>query len=117
MIDPDMLARERVLRQKRANGEAEIGPPGTRGVTINFATWRDRELPDRKWLVPGWLPIGHVATLYGDGGTGKSLLAQQLMTACAIGSCWLGLQTMHCPAYGVLCENSCDERATADDDR
>lgn len=110
MIDPDMLARERVLRQKRANGEAEIGPPGARGVTINFPTWRDRELPDRKWLVPGWLPIGHVATLYGDGGTGKSLLAQQLMTACAIGSCWLGLQTMHCPAYGVLCEDSCDEK-------
>jgi RecA-family ATPase len=80
-----------------------------RGVVIDFPAWQGRPLPEREWLVPGWLPLRHVTSLYGDGGTGKSLLAQQLMTASAIGASWLGLQTMRCRTYGLLCEDGYDE--------
>ena len=34
--------------------------------------------PKRKWIIPGWLPLGRLGTLAGHGGTGKSRLALQL---------------------------------------
>ena len=42
---------------------------------------------------------------YGDGGTGKSLLAQQLMTACATGLEFLGYEVLQCPVLGIFCED------------
>ncbi len=42
-------------------------------------------IPERRWLVPDWIPQGQVTLLGGDGGVGKSLLAQQLMTSLALG--------------------------------
>lgn len=56
-------------------------------------------------MVRDWMPWGYVTALYGDGGTGKSLLAQQLMTACVIGQSWLGLETTPCSAVGLFCED------------
>jgi RecA-family ATPase len=56
-------------------------------------------------MVREWIPWGHVTALYGDGGTGKSLLAQMLMTACVIEKHWLGLDTTPCPAIGLFCED------------
>ena len=53
-------------------------------------------IPPRRWLVDGWIPMGAVTMLAGDGGVGKSLLAMQLATACAIGQPWLGQHTMSC---------------------
>jgi RecA-family ATPase len=50
-----------------------------------------------------------VTGLYGDGGLGKSLLAQQLVTATAIGRPWLGLPVMHVRSLGVFCEDHEDE--------
>lgn len=48
--------------------------------------------PQRHFLVPGanLLPVRNVSALYGDGGTGKSLLALQLAVAVASGTSWLG---------------------------
>ncbi len=40
--------------------------------------------------VPGLIPAGNVTLLAGDGGTGKSLLAQQLADATVMGGTWLG---------------------------
>jgi len=45
--------------------------------------------PERNWVIKEWLPKGYVTAIYGDGGVGKSLLSQQLMTAVATGSPWL----------------------------
>lgn len=78
---------------------------GGQGVVVNFAEWQGRSIPSREWLVPGWLPLRHVTSIYGDGGTGKSLVAQQLMTSCAIGAPWIGLQTSRCRTYGLFCED------------
>ncbi len=66
-------------------------------------------IPPRRWLVDQWVPEGKVTALYGDGGTGKSLLAQQLMTACALGHDWLGLKTTPGRAIGLFCEDDNDE--------
>jgi len=67
------------------------------------------EPPQREWLIKDWLPRGYVTALYGDGGIGKSLLAQQLMTCLATGKPWLGLETRSLRVYGVLCEDDENE--------
>ena len=63
----------------------------------------------RDWIVEDWLPFGHVTISYGDGGVGKTLLAQQLMTACASGTYWCGLTTRRCRVFGLFCEDDAAE--------
>lgn len=66
-------------------------------------------VPDRKWIVPDWIPHGAVTMLGGDGGLGKSLLVQQLMTACATGRKWLGLPVSPMKVLSIFCEDDGDE--------
>jgi AAA domain len=66
-------------------------------------------IPPRRWIVQDWLPYGHVTLNYGDGGTGKTLLAQQLMTSCATGLPWCGLEAQRCRVFGFFCEDDGDE--------
>jgi len=68
-----------------------------------------KPLPERVWIVQDWLAIGHVTLNYADGGTGKTLLAQQLMTSCATSTPWLGLAVERCPSLGIFCEDDNDE--------
>lgn len=76
---------------------------------INPARWDGVPVPVRPWIVEDWIPQGYVTALYGDGGMGKSLLAQQLLTACATDKPWLGIETTLCPALGLFCEDEEDE--------
>jgi hypothetical protein len=62
-------------------------------------------VPARQWIVPDWIPVGVATGLYGPGGLGKSLLAQQLITAVAIGGHWLGLPVMPVRSLAVFCED------------
>ncbi len=50
-----------------------------------------------------------VTVLSGDGGTGKSLLALQLATACATGRSFLGQAVMACKVLVIACEDERDE--------
>jgi hypothetical protein len=78
-------------------------------VTINpRLTWCE-PAPPRSWIVPGWFPRGYVTGFYGDGGIGKTLAAQLLMTCVAIGSPWFGIEVEHGRALGVFCEDDVDE--------
>jgi RecA-family ATPase len=65
--------------------------------------------PPRRWLVPSWIPDRVTTLLYGDGGTGKSLLALQLMTAAASGTQWLGLPVDRRRVFALFCEDEEDE--------
>lgn len=75
---------------------------------IEPGTWTTPP-PPRKWVVDGWIPSGVVSAKYGDGGIGKTLSSQQLMTAVATGMDWLGLPTRRGRALGVFCEDDEDE--------
>jgi len=66
-------------------------------------------IPEFKWLLEDWIPWGYVTALYGDGGTGKSLLAQQLMTVIATGKSFFGIPTTSCRVLGYFCEDKDDE--------
>ena len=48
-------------------------------------------------------------SLYGSGGEGKTLLAQTLATACAIGAKWLGLTVRQCNSILFFAEDDIDE--------
>lgn len=79
------------------SGAAEAQPPsegsGSGGWPVVYASsWHGVEAPPRRWCVPRFIPDHVVTLLYGDGGTGKSLIAQQLATCCALGLPFLGIE-------------------------
>lgn len=76
---------------------------------VSPASLKGLPVPGRQWIVPDWLPCGVVTGLYGDGGLGKSLLAQQLQTAMGLHQAWLALPVEPGASLGVYCEDSLDE--------
>lgn len=92
---------EAVRRQLVADAEALDVRPASR--------WADREIPPRRWVWDGWIPVGQTTALYGDGGVGKTLLAQQMLTATATGQPFLGQAVMPGRALGIFCEDDEDE--------
>ncbi|GAA4250635.1 AAA family ATPase [Azospirillum formosense] len=67
------------------------------------------DIPPRRWMVRDWMPWGQTTALYGDGGLGKSLIAQMLMASAATGRQWLGLEVEMCRALAIFCEDDADE--------
>jgi RecA-family ATPase len=76
---------------------------------IDPTAWHGQPVPDRDWIVNGWLPQRQVSSIYGDGGTGKSGIVQQLGTCLAINRSWLGLPTTPGRALIISCEDDEDE--------
>ena len=76
---------------------------------VDPLTLAGQPIPERRWIVPGWIPHGAVTMLGGDGGVGKSLVAMQLATACATGNPWLGQPAMRCKVLAVFCEDDAAE--------
>jgi RecA-family ATPase len=68
--------------------------------------WQGLALPQRDWLVKDLISAGTVTMLSGDGGLGKSLLLQQLLTAAALGKDWLGFETKRVRTWGMFCEDA-----------
>ena len=96
----------------RATSEREVAPQlaGCKPPSpISPVSLKGLPIPARQWIVRDWLPCGVVTGLYGDGGIGKSLLAQQLQTATALGSSWLALPVERGATLGIYCEDSLDE--------
>jgi RecA-family ATPase len=76
---------------------------------IDFATLPDVEPPPRRFLIQEWLPDGCLSSLYGPGGVGKSLLAQQAATCLATGRDFLGMKVDQTPVLGLFSEDDDDE--------
>jgi RecA-family ATPase len=76
---------------------------------INPLSLQGIDIPQRKWIVDQWIPEDCVTSLYGDGGSGKSLLAMQLMTAASISKSWIGEQVKPVRSIGIFCEDTIDE--------
>jgi RecA-family ATPase len=93
------------LRTARPNGAAT--PPPLR--VVNPCEFQGQPVPERQWIVQDWVPCGVATALYGPGGCGKSLLAQQLMTAVALGKPWLGVPVSPARSIGLFCEDDEDE--------
>jgi RecA-family ATPase len=76
---------------------------------IDFARFKGKAIPERQWVVPAWAPSGTATLLYAAGGTGKSMLTQQLATATAIGGDWLGMSVQECKAFCYFAEDDDEE--------
>jgi len=124
------------MRQAPGIGEASLTTkfPSNDAARMGGVAWRPESLPSpprlvitkpptlqgsppaRQWIVRDWLPCGFVTGLYGDGGLGKSLLAQQLQSSTATGLPWLGLSVETVTSLGVYCEDSPNELWRRQDD-
>jgi DNA-binding transcriptional ArsR family regulator len=88
-----------------------------RGVTP-VTLLRFAEMPPpgpREYLVEDLVPKKHTTTIYGDGGSAKSILALSLATAVAGGAeRWMGRQVQNCPVlYGDFELDSDEQRRRA----
>lgn len=66
-------------------------------------------IPTRLWVLEGLIPSRTITSLYGDGGTGKSLLSIQLAICLATGSPFLGMPVKKHRVFAVYCEDDHDE--------
>jgi RecA-family ATPase len=100
-------------KQMREDAAAKPGSLWTSGTVddraINPVDWAAKPVPPRLWVVDQWIPLGVPTAIYGDGGTGKSLIGQGLMTSCALRAPWLGIATPQCRSFGYFCEDEEDE--------
>lgn len=87
--------------------EEDAGAAGLRSFPASDLG--DAEPPAQRWLVPDLIPAGTVTMLYGDGATGKSLLALQLCAALATGTDWLGFQVGQGRAMFLTAEDEREE--------
>jgi RecA-family ATPase len=71
--------------------------------------WAGKDVPERKWVVPGLIPAGTVTMISGDGGLGKSLLMLMLQVAASLGVDWLGRPVPQIRSIGIYGEDSDDE--------
>ena len=73
-------------------------------IPIRFVEGED--IPPRGWIVhDGWIPTRKTTSIQGDGGDGKTTLAQQLQSSCATALPWLGLRVEECVSIGFYTED------------
>lgn len=87
-------------------------PPATRLPAIRIVDASSRaglKPPPREWLVSEMIPAGVPTLLYGDGGSGKSLLAAQLAVAVSSTGRWLGRDVKRGGVLFVSAEDDQDE--------
>ena len=76
---------------------------------VDPRTLQGLAVPERRWIVRDWLPLGYVTGLFGPGGTGKSLVALQTQTSLAVGKPLFGIPVEARRSIGVYCEDDEDE--------
>jgi RecA-family ATPase len=77
---------------------------------IDVGQWDGKVVPEREWVVPGWILPRAVTLIAGAGGTGKSLLLQQWLSAIALGDVFMGVRgATPVPTLYVNCEDDVEE--------
>ncbi|GGE04854.1 RecA-family ATPase [Gemmobacter megaterium] len=96
-------------RPRDARAQPPASPGGRKSRFRSAAELDGKPIPPRCWLVPDLIPQHVVTALYGDGGTGKSLLAKQLAVAVVTGGKWLGRDVTSGPVVFLSAEDDDDE--------
>lgn len=71
-----------------------------------LSDWDDREIPDRLWVVPDWIPREQVTGIYGPPGVNKTDFLIQLLMALSEGLVFMGYQLERLPVFGLFCEDT-----------
>lgn len=77
--------------------------------TMNLASFSGVPVPARQWIIEDMMPARVITSLYGEGGTGKSLLALQIGVCLASGAPLFGIPIRKHRVLGVFCEDEMDE--------
>ena len=71
--------------------------------------WADRDVADREWIVPGWIPRLQATGVYGVGGVNKTDLMIQMLLCRSAGLSFLGFDLEPSPVLGLFCEDTEEE--------
>lgn len=108
-LDKAVEVYQRKRAAKPAAAAAYVAPEvSSDDVPIHVPDLTGQPAP-REWVAESWIPKGVITGLSGDGGMGKTLLAQQLLYAAGTGGEWLGMTIPKMRALGVFCEDDRDE--------
>jgi RecA-family ATPase len=107
----DVLRQDGVARLREVIDAGGAAPVTPRPIAfINPAQWHGQDVPRRKWLVPHRIPLANVTMVSGDGASGKTTIALQLVVATVRGTDWLGSMVDHPgPAVFMTAEEDEDE--------
>ena len=89
MARDDRVASLREYLDGELTKAAQPSPPKRIGRALEWQELEQATPPERQWLIPFWLPCGNAALLAGKAGSGKTLIAQHLGTALALGADYL----------------------------
>lgn len=108
---PDGFEADNVLALRPFAPYAEEAPrdDGPLPGVCNPADWIGEHIPERRFIIPGWIVRGSCGLLSGQEGVGKSLLAQQMATCAALGRNFLGLEIARVKTIYITCEDPMDE--------
>lgn len=80
--DPDAWLAARLREPEQREDDHEL--PRVPWVDVRLSDWAGRAVPERRWIVPDWIPREQVTGLYGVGGINKTdWLIQMLMSSAA----------------------------------
>ena len=79
--------RKPVLATPLRTPPAKVDPsqPEQAVEPLNWPELDGKVPPERKWALKGWIGMGHTTLMVGAGGIGKTLLAQEIGSALALG--------------------------------
>lgn len=107
------MGREQVLSEAPAPEfppEAQVVKPAAAGrAPLDWIALASQEPPERRWAIRGWFGFGHVTLLVGQGGIGKTLLAQQMASCLAIGKPFIAEVPEPLKCLMWACEDDHDE--------
>nr|BBD50125.1 RecA-family ATPase [Haliea sp. ETY-M] len=83
--------------------------PDLRQLVVPATALEGRDVKPREWLVDNVIPKGETSLIAGPAGVGKTLLAEQIETAVALGKPLFGMQCEPANAMLWTCEDSLDE--------
>ena len=107
---PEIETAARHAEEQRALDESKYEEDDYDLDLVAASDWEGMPVPERKWIVPGWIPSGAVTSVAGKGGAGKSLAVQQWLSAISVGAEFMGLRSAcPMPVMYVNCEDTQDE--------
>jgi RecA-family ATPase len=100
---------ERLAREAREYTLSEHELPVIEWIDERLSDWAGRDIQDRLWVVPEWIPRGQCTGLYGVGGVNKTDFLIQLGLAKSKGLPFLGHVLEAGPVYALFLEDSREE--------
>ncbi|MFZ2997561.1 AAA family ATPase [Sphingobium sp.] len=96
--------------ERWSGGNVTMLHPGNTPLPItSTGIWDGKTANARLWVVEEWIPLRRATLLTGEGGSGKSLVSQQIATCVALGLPFMGLKTRQLKALYITCEDDIGE--------